>query len=136
MISNVIFQVPNETQEHWFCPSSSLTYSIHTGYCWSPEENFGFAAVSSSKPHMAQHTFAALQPMLEWIKEKGFKYVIFCSDSPVSQYRNGKIVFLTRKFAMENDLTVEWLYTEAGHGDDNDNNSLQVSNYFCRKVSL
>ena len=54
--------------------------------------------------------------MLEWIKEKGFQFVIFCSDSPVSQYRNSKIVFLTRQFAMENDLRIEWLYTEKGHG--------------------
>ena len=109
-------KVPNEIQDHWFSPSSTLIYSIHTGYCWYEEDSFGFASISSNTDHTAEAIFAALEPMLEWIKEKGFQFVIFCSDSPVSQYRNKTIVFLTRQFAMENDLRIEWLYTEKGHG--------------------
>ena len=38
------------------------------------------------------------------------------SDSPANQYRNKNNVFLTKKWAIENQIDVYWIFTETGHG--------------------
>ena len=38
------------------------------------------------------------------------------SDSPTSQYRNNKNMWLTKQLAIQHKITIEWLFTEAGHG--------------------
>ena len=44
------------------------------------------------------------------------KTLYIASDSPTSQYRNKNNVFLTKKWAVENNIDVHWIFTEAGHG--------------------
>ena len=52
-----------------------------------------------------------------WIEENDIDEIFFVSDSPVSQYRNGKMVYLIRQYAMEKKKKIQWLYTESGHGN-------------------
>ena len=65
----------------------------------------------------AEAVFAALHPVFEWIEENDIDEIFFVSDSPVSQYRNGKMVYLIRQYAMEKKKKIQWLYTESGHGN-------------------
>ena len=55
--------------------------------------------------------------MFEWIEENDIDEIFFVSDSPVSQYRNGKMVYLIRQYAMQKKKKIQWLYTESGHGN-------------------
>ena len=48
--------------------------------------------------------------------EKGKTRIVICSDSPVSQYRNSKNVYLMKKLAEELNISIRLLFTEAGHG--------------------
>ena len=48
--------------------------------------------------------------------ENGKKRIVICSDSPSSQYRNSKNVFLMKRIAQELNITIRLLFTEAGHG--------------------
>ena len=44
------------------------------------------------------------------------KYLYVISDSPTSQYRNKCNAFFTKRFAVENNINVYWVFTESGHG--------------------
>jgi hypothetical protein len=44
------------------------------------------------------------------------KKFVICSDSPTSQYRNSKNVFLMKRLCLELDISIRLLFTEAGHG--------------------
>ena len=44
------------------------------------------------------------------------KTLYIASDSPTSQYRNKNNVFLTKKWAIDNNIDIYWIFTEAGHG--------------------
>ena len=46
----------------------------------------------------------------------GIKHMVFLSDSPTSQYKNNKNVFLTNQLAVKYNLSIEWIFTEACHG--------------------
>ena len=44
------------------------------------------------------------------------KYLYVISDSPTSQYRNKCNAFFTKRFAVENNINIYWVFTESGHG--------------------
>ena len=54
--------------------------------------------------------------MLKKVNLKDVKTLYIASDSPTSQYRNKIKTFLTKKWAMDNEIQVFWIYTETGHG--------------------
>lgn len=91
-------------------------YDIHTGYCYTKDDNHGFASLSDSSDHRAEAIHVALKPKIVKLVEKGIKRIVICSDSPISQYRNSKNVFLMKKLAQEFDISIRLLFTEAGHG--------------------
>ena len=41
--------------------------------------------------------------------------MIIVSDSPISQYRKGKLTFLTSAWAKKFQIKIMWIFTEAGH---------------------
>ena len=53
-------------------------------------DSHGFASLSDSSDHKAEAIHAALKHKIEDLVENGKKRIVICSDSPTSQYRNGK----------------------------------------------
>ena len=90
--------------------------SLHTGYAWTKEEQFGFCSLSNSGDHKAEAVHAALQPIVEYFATRGVRKLWVCSDSPISQYRNSKNCWLLQLTARQFNIDIDWVWTEAGHG--------------------
>ena len=103
-----------EIQSAFF--NGRYAYDLHTGYCYTKEDNHGFASLSDCSDHKAEAINCALKQKLVNLVEKGKKRIVICSDSPTSQYRNSKKVYLMKKIAQEFDISIRLLFTEAGHG--------------------
>jgi hypothetical protein len=103
-----------EIQSAYF--NGRYTYDIHTGYCYTKEDSHGFASLSDSSDHKAEAIHAALKHKIADLVENGKKRIVICSDSPTSQYRNGKNVYLMKRLAQELKINIRLLFTEAGHG--------------------
>ena len=95
---------------------SSISLSLHTGYLWSNSECYGMAALSDNTNHRAAATFASWGHTFERLAKQDIKKLYIVSDSPVSQYRNKYIVHLVSETAVKYNMTIEWIYLEAGHG--------------------
>ena len=103
-----------EIQSAYF--NGRYTYDIHTGYCYTKEDSHGFASLSDSSDHKAEAIHAALKHKIADLVENGKKRIVICSDSPTSQYRNGKNVYLMKRLAQELKISIRLLFTESGHG--------------------
>ena len=103
-----------EVQTAYF--NGRYTYDLHTGYCYTKEDSHGFVSLSDSSDHTAPAINNALRPTIEDLVAKGKKRFVICSDSPSSQYRNSKNVFLMRRYCAEFGISIRLLFTEAGHG--------------------
>ena len=103
-----------EIQSAYF--NGRYSYDIHTGYCYTKDDSHGFASLSDSSDHRAEAIHCALKPKIVQLVGKGFRKIVICSDSPVSQYRNAKNIFLMKILAQELQVSIRLLFTEAGHG--------------------
>ena len=103
-----------EVQSAYF--AGRFHYEIHTAYIYSKGNNHGAASLSNTADHKAEAVHAAIKSEIVNLKETGKTTVVVVSDSPTSQYRNGKNVFLMKKIAMELGITIRLLFTESGHG--------------------
>lgn len=92
------------------------TYNIHTGYYYTKEESHGFASLSDSSDLKTEAIHAALKHKIADIVENGKKIIVICSDSPTSQYRNGKNVDLMKRLAQELKISIRFFFTESSHG--------------------
>ncbi len=103
-----------EIQSAFF--NGRYAYDIHTGYCYTKEDSHGFASLSDCSDHKAEAIHSALKDKIVKLVENGKKRIVICSDSPSSQYRNSKNVYLMKRIAQELNITIRLLFTEAGHG--------------------
>ena len=103
-----------EIQSAFF--NGRYAYDIHTGYCYTKEDNHGFASLSDSSDHKAEAINCALKQKIVNLVQNGKQRIVICSDSPTSQYRNSKNVYLMKKIAQEFNISIRLLFTEAGHG--------------------
>ena len=103
-----------EVQSAFF--NGRRSYDIHTGYCYTKGDSHGFASLSDSSNHKAEAIIAAIEPKIKDLVEKRKTKIILCSDSPTSQYRNAKYVFLMKLIALKYGINIRHLYTEAGYG--------------------
>ena len=111
---NGIIIVPNEVQSGYF--GGRVNFSLHTGYQYSKENSGGFVSLSDENNHKAEAINCALEPKMRELAESGKKELIIVSDSPTSQYRNGKLTYLTSQWAQDYGIKITWIFTEAGHG--------------------
>ena len=110
---NLEIKIPGEVQSAFF---SHTSISLHTGYLYSKEDSGGFVSLSDDGCHKAEAIHTAIKPVIEKLIERGIKHLVCVSDSPTSQYRNNKNMWLTKQLAIQHKITIEWLFTEAGHG--------------------
>ena len=103
-----------EIQSAFF--NGRYAYDIHTGYCYTKEDCHGFASISDSSDHKAEAIHCAIKQKIVELVGNGKKRIVICSDSPTSQYRNAKNIYLMKKIAMELKITIRLIFTEAGHG--------------------
>jgi hypothetical protein len=106
--------VPSEVQSAFY--GGRLSYNLHTGYKYSNNDSGGFVSLSLFNNHKAEAISTALDPTVKKLVDEGKTKLIFVSDSPTSQYRNCKMVYLTKSWAIKYNISINWLYTEAGHG--------------------
>ena len=104
----------NEAQSAFY--GGRPNFSIHTGYEYSKTNSGWFASLSEENNHKAEAIHAALDPKIKELAKKGYTEITVVSDSPTSQYRNGKCAYLTSKLAEELKIKIIWYFTEAGHG--------------------
>ena len=127
--------LPNEVQSAYY--GGRKNYSLHTGYQYSKHESGGFVSLSDENNHKAEAISAALEPKIKQLVEKGFKEFVFVSDSPTSQYRNGKSAYLTSLWAKNYGIKITWIFTEAGHGKSSaDGQGGLVKNLVADKVNM
>ena len=105
--------LPNEVQNAYF--GGRVGYSLHTGYEYSKDNSGGFVSLSDETNHKAEAIHCALEPKIKQLVERGIKEFIFVSDSPISQYRNGKSAYLTSLWSKQYGIKITWIFTEAGH---------------------
>uniref|UniRef100_A0A1I8H573 alanine--tRNA ligase n=1 Tax=Macrostomum lignano TaxID=282301 RepID=A0A1I8H573_9PLAT len=100
---------------------------LHQGVAYmAGHQPCSFATVSGERSKTAEAIAAHLQPVLRHFKEKHdvdkdafsqLDQIVIVSDSPSSQYRNRKMVFLfDRLMKIMRVSSWRWIYTEAGHG--------------------
>ena len=90
--------------------------SVHTMHQWTSEGNQSVASLSDHTSHQAAAVMVSVKPVLESLIKNGKVKINIVSDSPTSQYRNKKIFYIIQQFANEYEVTVHWIYLEAGHG--------------------
>ena len=57
-----------------------------------------------------------MEPKIQELAERGiFSEVIIVSDSPISQYRKGKLTFLISAWAKKFQIKIMWIFSKAGH---------------------
>ena len=104
----------SEVQSAYF--NGRRHYDIHTGYVYCKEDSHGIASISDCPDHKAEAVHAAIKGEIVKLKEKGKTTIVIVSDSPTSQYRNSKNVFLMKRLAVELEICIRLLFTESGHG--------------------
>ena len=102
-----------EVQSAYF--AGRFHYEIHSVYIYTKEESHGAASLSVTSDHRAEAVHVAIKAEIVRLVEKGKTTIVIVSDSPVSQYRNSKNVFLMRKLAMELGICIRLIFTESGH---------------------
>ena len=89
-------------------------------YQWSLEENQSAVSLSECSDHTA-HTAAAavifsLKEELLELAHCQKEIISITTNSPTSQYRNQKMFWLIEQLAIENTVTIKWIFLEVGHG--------------------
>jgi len=83
------------------------------------DDCYSFGSISDDTNHMAEAAWTAIQQLLNQLKTdstKNIKRLNFISDSVLSQFRNKTIFYFLKQYAITNQMTVKWIYTESGHG--------------------
>ena len=60
--------------------------------------------------------WASLERILGNFDLDRLRVLYIITDNPTSQYRNKYNAYLTKKFAIQHNLTIIWVFTESGHG--------------------
>ena len=90
--------------------------SMHAMHQWTSEGNQSVASLSDHTSHQAAAVMVGLKPVLESLVKNGKVKINIVGDSPTAQSRNNKIFYMIQQFANEYEVTVHWIYLEAGHG--------------------
>ena len=93
--------------------------TLHTGMYYTADSKKSFCTISDNNRHDPAAIWAHLRPVLTILKNRGcIDTIHFISDSPSTQYRSVKNLFLMRKMIhFEYEFTYStWNFTEASHG--------------------
>ena len=107
-----LFQTVQEKSSYY----TTVSASVNTAVLYECDDITSMGTISDSKSHKAEATMASLESMLEEVSFKECKHFYVVSDSPTSQYRNKKMAYLMKKWAIQNKVDASWIFTETGHG--------------------
>ena len=72
--------------------------------------------ISDAKSHKAPAVWTLLEKILGSFDLDRLRDLYVITDSPTSQYRNKYNAYLTKKLAIEHNLTIIWVFKESGYG--------------------
>ena len=108
-----LFQTQQEKSQYY----TSVSASVNTGLLYEQDLNLtSLGTISDVKSHQASATMASISEMFRFSDFTNTNKLFILSDSPTSQYRNRKMIFLMKVWATKNHIDVYWIYTESGHG--------------------
>ena len=89
---------------------------IHCIHSWSSQGQKLFGAISDHTDHKASAVFTSLEPVLLKYCQANVHHFNIISDSPTSQYRNKNVFWFMSKFCSLKNVSIDWIYLEAGKG--------------------
>ena len=107
-----LYQTRQEKSQYY----TTLSASVNTAVLYDSDGVKSFGTISDVKSHMAEATWASLHKIFEYIDFSSTTHFYIASDSPGSQYRNKKNVFLMKGWAKQSGINLTWVFTETGHG--------------------
>ena len=107
-----LYQTRQEKSQYY----TTLSASVNTAVMYDSDGVKSFGTISDVKSHMAGATWASLHKIFEFIDFSSTNHLYIASDSPSSQYRNKKNVFLMKEWAKQSGINLTWVFTESGHG--------------------
>ena len=93
-----------------------LQVSINTVVAYMSTNVSSHCTISDAKSHKAPAVWASLEKILGSFDLDRLQVLYIITDSPTSQYCNKYNAYLTKKFAIQHNLTIIWVFTESGHG--------------------
>ena len=106
-----LYQTRQEKSQYY----STISASVNTAVLYDADTRC-FGTISDVNSHKADVTWASLTKIFEHVDFSDCDHLFIASDSPSSQYRNRKNVFLMKAWAVSNKIDVSWVFTETGHG--------------------
>ena len=97
-----------------YCHNSQVSFNAIVAY-----QSSGVSlhdTISGAKSHKAPAVWASLEKVLESFNLEQLKYLYVILDSPTSHYHNKYNAFFTKRFDVENNIHIYWVFTESGHG--------------------
>ena len=88
--------------------------SLHT--MQTTEGNKSVVAASDCTDHSAPAVFASIESVMQDLVANDKNTINVVSDSPLSQYRNKKVFWMTEQFSKNNQAVLKRIYLETGHG--------------------
>ena len=108
-----LYQTRQEKSQYY----TTISAVINTAVLYDTSDKVQcFATISDVKSHKADATWASLTAIFKHIDFSNCHHLYISSDSPSSQYRNYKNVFLMKAWAVSQNIDVSWVFTETGHG--------------------
>lgn len=105
-----LYQTQQERSECYH----TISASVNSALLYDPERTTSLGTISSVKSHKASANMASLQALLKFAGFSDTKILYIISDSPNSQYRNRKMVYLVKEWAKKSKIDAFWIYTETG----------------------
>ena len=107
-----LYQTIQEKSQYY----TTVSASVNTVVLYEHDKVTSLGIISDIKSHKADATWASLTSMFGTVNFTNCKTLYIISDSPTSQYRNKKMIFLTKHWAVNSRIDVFWIFTESGHG--------------------
>ena len=108
-----LYQTRQEKSQYY----TTISAVINTAVLYDTSDKVQcFATISDVKSHKADATWASLTAIFKHTDFSNCHHLYISSDSPSSQYRNYKNVFLMKAWAVSQNIDVSWVFTETGHG--------------------
>ena len=107
-----LFQARQEKGSYYH----SIQISVNAIVAYQSSSVSYHGTISDAKSHKALAVWASLEKVFESFNLEQLKYLYLISDSTISQYHNKYNAFFTKRFAVENNIHVYWVFTESRHG--------------------
>ena len=93
-----------------------LQVSINAVVAYMSTNVSSHCTISDAKSHKAPAVWASLEKILGSFDVDKLQVLYVITDSPTSQYRSNYNAYLTKKFSIQHNLTIIWVFIGSEHG--------------------